>query len=189
MSLDLHRRTPRPMPTRVLVGIGFGAVALVLAGLAVASIGVRDELVGLFYLAAVTPLLWRADLDEHRLPNAIVLPGLVVAVVGVAFGWIRTGHPSTLGVASAIAVGLFLLVLSAAGGLGMGDVKLGVLLGLCAGCAGILPAVGWLAIAFIAAGVAALGLIATRGGAERLAFGPFMLTGFWASIAMTALAA
>ena len=41
------------------------------------GVGPRFEAVGCLYLALVTPELCRVDLAEHRLPNALVLPGFV----------------------------------------------------------------------------------------------------------------
>lgn len=158
-------------------------LAVVLAGVGVYGVGVRFELVGCLYLALVTPELCRVDVTEHRLPNGLVLPGLGFAAVGVVFGWADTGRPPLAALlATAAVVGLFGM-LALTGGMGMGDVKLAALLALAGGAASVIVVVGAVAIGFLAAGIGALGTIAARGGAGNVAFGPYLLGGFWASVA------
>src|SRR6188768_3910265 len=84
----------------------------------------------LLYLAAVTPALVAIDLREHRLPNALVLPGYPVAGLGLVGEWIRTGQPPVIALVAGGASIVFLFALSLGGGMGMGDVKLGGVLGL-----------------------------------------------------------
>ena len=136
----------------------------------------------LLYLAAVTPALVAIDVREHRLPNALVLPGYPVAVLGIVGEWIRTGQPPIVAVVAGAASVVFLLALSLGGGMGMGDVKLAGVLGLAAGLVGITPAVISPLAAFTLGGIAALVVAARRGRAARIPFGPFLLAGFWIGV-------
>lgn len=159
------------------------ALAAVLLVVAIFGVGVRFELVGCLYLAVVTPELCRVDLAEHRLPNTLVLPGFAFASVGAAFGWLATGRPPTAAAVATLAVGGFFALLAVTGGVGMGDVKLVAVLALAGGAASVLVVVGTVVLGFITAGLGALTILAARGGAGNLAFGPYLLGGFWASVA------
>ena len=158
------------------------SVAVVLVVLAIVVIGVRFELVGCLYLALVTPELCRVDLAEHRLPNALVLPGFAFAALGVAFGGLASLRPPLVPLFALLAVGGFFAVLAIVGGLGMGDAKLAAVLALAGGAASALVAVGTVIVAFLAAGAVSLVVVAARGGAARIAFGPYLLGGFWAAL-------
>jgi leader peptidase (prepilin peptidase)/N-methyltransferase len=70
--------------------------------------------------------------------------------------------------------------------MGMGDVKLGGALGL----ASWLPFVGVVSpvIAFLAGGVVSVILLVRRGRGGRIAFGPFLLAGFWLAVGLVAWA-
>ena len=138
----------------------------------------------LVYLAAVTPALIAIDVREHRLPNALVLPGYPAAALGLAGEWIRTGQPPVVALVAGAASIVFLLALNLGGGMGMGDVKLAGVLGLAAGLVGITPAVVSPLAAFTLGGVAALVVAARRGRGARLPFGPFLLAGFWIAVVL-----
>jgi len=163
------------------VPVGAGLLTL-----AVAALGGHVELLGPAYLAIVTPELCRVDMREHRLPNALVLPGLTLAVAGPLLAWAVTGAPPTGALAAGAATGVFLVVMHVAGGLGMGDVKLGTALGLCLGCLGPMAAITGPLIGFVAGGGAALiGMLAPGlGVGHRMPFGPFLLFGFWAALVL-----
>lgn len=164
------------------------SVAAGLVLLAVAAFGGRVELLGAAYLALVTPELCRVDIAEHRLPNAIVLPALALATAAPLLGWAVTGAPPTGALVAGAATGAFLVVMHVAGGLGMGDVKLGTALGLSLGCLGPVAALAGPLIGFVAGGVVALaGILAPALGlGRRMPFGPFLLFGFWATLAASA---
>jgi leader peptidase (prepilin peptidase)/N-methyltransferase len=163
-------------------------VAVLLAWLAIAALGLAPAAVPAVYLAAVTPELVRIDLRDHRLPNLIVLPGVVVGLASAALSWAVTGEPPLVPVVAALATGGALALVAAAGGMGMGDVKLAALLGLASPTMPI-ALVAPLA-AFLLGGVAASivmvrGLLAGRGraaGREQIAFGPFLLAGYWVAL-------
>ncbi|MCU1416450.1 MAG: hypothetical protein JWP32_624, partial [Schumannella sp.] len=61
--------------------------ALPLAALSIAAFGLTPATIPALYLAAVTPALIRVDLREHRLPNRMVVPGVVVALASALLGW------------------------------------------------------------------------------------------------------
>jgi leader peptidase (prepilin peptidase)/N-methyltransferase len=157
-------------------------VALLLAGTAAVVTGPSPALLGALYLAAVTPELVRIDLREHRLPDALTLPGYPVAAVVLAAD-AALGGEALVSALTAGGVSLLLfLLLSAAGGMGMGDVKLAGVLGLLLGEAA--PDAPFLALllAFGSGGLASVGVLLRRGRAGRLAFGPFLLLGFWGAL-------
>jgi leader peptidase (prepilin peptidase) / N-methyltransferase len=118
------------------------------------------------------------DLERRVIPNRIVLPAAVVAVT------VQTAADrSPEWAIAAFAAALFLLVAALAypGGMGMGDVKLALLLGAALGRT---VAVG-LMIGFVAALVPAVVLLVKHGSAARkmaLPFGPFLALGGLAAL-------
>lgn len=161
-------------------------VALALAVLAVAAVGMRPALIVPLYLAAVTAELCRTDVARHRLPNALVLPGYAFAAVGLAWEWALAGVVPWRPLGAGAAFFAFLLLMHLAGGMGMGDVKLAGLLGLGLGALGVATAVAGIAIGFLAGGAAGVATLLSAGGAlRRIPFGPFLLAGFWAAIALS----
>ena len=149
------------------------AAVLMLASLSYFGIGAR----GLISAGFVCCLSMVAAVDlEHRvIPNRIVLPaaGVVLAAQiaffpGHALEWIACG----LGAALI----LFLPTLFKAGALGMGDVKLALLLGVGLG----VYVVKALLFGSLAAVPAAIWILATRGLAARsdtMPLGPFLALG------------
>jgi leader peptidase (prepilin peptidase)/N-methyltransferase len=113
------------------------------------------------------------DLERRVIPNRIVLPA-TVAVLLVQTAADRSPESAI----AAVAAALFLLIAALAypGGMGMGDVKLALLMGA---ALGRLVAVG-LMIGFVAALVPAVVLLARHGSAARkmaIPFGPFLAFG------------
>jgi leader peptidase (prepilin peptidase)/N-methyltransferase len=163
-----------------------GPLALALAALAVFAAGFRPELVLFLYLALVTGELCRTDLSEHRLPNALIVPGYGFAAVGLLWRSIDKGTPPWLPLASGAALFSFLFVLNLAGGMGMGDVKLGGALGIALGTLGIVPSIAGSVLGFVAGGVAGIVALLLPGASDlrRIPFGPFLLFGFWAAVAL-----
>jgi len=151
-----------------------------------ARFGLSWTLPAYLYLAAVAIALALIDLDVMRLPNAIVLPSYLVAVVllgtaallGEGFG------PLLRGLAAAALLWISYRVLARLGGMGGGDVKLAPLLGFYLGWLGWGPvAVGAFA-AFLLGGVVGVALMATRlaGRKTRIPFGPYMLAGAFLAV-------
>ncbi|WP_261166356.1 prepilin peptidase [Microbacterium sp. Marseille-Q6965] len=129
--------------------------------------------------------LIRTDLAEHRLPNAIVLPATSIVGTLLVLAAVLSGRVEAAGgaAAGALLLGGFYAVLWAAGrrtgGMGGGDVKLALLVGLFLGWHGW-GALAWgAAAAFVLGGAAAIALLAAGRADARtpIAFGPFMLLG------------
>ena len=159
-----------------------GAVAAVLLGWAVVAAGIGWWLLPMAYLAAATPQLVRVDLAEHRLPNVLTLPGYPVALVAIA-GTALTGRSVlTPLVAGAAYLGVLFLA-HLGGGMGMGDVKLAGVLGATLGMGGPSTALAGLALAVLIGGAVATVLLLRGRRGSRLAFGPYLLLGFWLALA------
>lgn len=133
-----------------------------------------------FAMAALAII--RCDMLEHRIPNRLVLPAtgaVAVLLTGSAAAGVGA-EPLVRAALGGVLLGLFYLVLWGAGrGMGGGDVKLALLVGLFTAWHGWGAFVVGAAAAFMLGGVAALTLVATRRarGDTRIAFGPFMLLG------------
>jgi leader peptidase (prepilin peptidase)/N-methyltransferase len=144
--------------------------------------GMPPALPALIYLAAVTPALWSTDVAERRLPNRLVLPGYAPALAGVLAAWLGAG--TAPGAALACGAGYlgFLLALSLAGGMGMGDVKLAGVLGLSAGLVEPWAAIAAVVGTFLLGGVGALVGVVRGGRGTGIPFGPYLLAGFWGAV-------
>ena len=172
VALPVLGRRGEPVPLRDWIAVVL-AVAAAAATLARFGVDVRAFTLAVF--AAVLVILSAIDLEQRRLPNVIVLP----AAAGVLAGRIATEPDRALewvvaAVVGALALALPLVAMPA--GMGMGDVKLMLLLG---------AALGWdvvqaTVIAFLLVVPAALWLLARHGRAARRAtvpFGPFLAAG------------
>jgi leader peptidase (prepilin peptidase)/N-methyltransferase len=115
------------------------------------------------------------DLEHRLIPDVLVLPAAGVALVlGVLADPARWWAP----VAAALGAAgfMFLLWLLYPGGMGLGDVKLALLMGAVLG-ASVVPA---LAVAFATGAVLGVGLLLRHGAAARrtaVPFGPFLAAG------------
>jgi leader peptidase (prepilin peptidase)/N-methyltransferase len=164
-------------------------VAFALGWLSIAALGLSPAAVPALYLAAVTPELVRIDLREHRLPNRIVVPGIGVGLAAAGLTWAVAGRPPVVALVAALATASILAVLATLGGIGMGDVKLAALIGL--GSPTVPIAVSAPLAAFLLGGAAASivlvrGVLAGRGREarrEQIAFGPYLLLGYFISLA------
>jgi leader peptidase (prepilin peptidase)/N-methyltransferase len=150
------------------------ATAVVFALVALAR-GLRPEL--LIDLPFAAMLIAVADIDlEHRIvPNRILAPMAVWAVGASAV--VRTGKLPELVIAGAAAFTLLLLAaLAYPGGMGMGDVKLAGVMGLCLG----VPVAPALLIAFFTGSIAGVAIMLRQGAGARkkaVPFGPFLAVG------------
>ncbi|MGO4690903.1 prepilin peptidase [Glaciibacter sp. 2TAF33] len=168
-----------------LVGVTAAVLLLLFAWL---RLGWDPALVPAGYLAVVTAPLIAIDAAEHRLPNRLVLPGYAFALAGVALSGAAGGIPLEALVAGA-AYFIFLLLMNLAGGMGMGDVKLAGVLGLALGVISAAAAVAGVMVAFLLGAVAGAAALLARGSGPRtrIPFGPFLLAGYWASVALAPL--
>lgn len=153
-----------------------------LAVLALVALGAPAAVLPLSYLAAVTPELWRVDLAERRLPNHLVLPGYLPVTMAVAAHWATTGEPPVAALIGGTGYLLFMLVLAATGGMGMGDVKLAGVIGSAAGLVSPAAAIVAPVTAFALGGVAAIVVLVRGGRGTGIAFGPYMLAGLWLAV-------
>jgi leader peptidase (prepilin peptidase) / N-methyltransferase len=147
------------------------------------------------YLAAVAVALAFIDTGHRRLPDMLTLPSYPVALLLLGAAALATANGTgdlihaIAGLACASAFYLVLALIYPAG-IGWGDVKLSGLLGLYLGWIGTAALVIGLAAGFVLAGVTGIGLIAAGKATRKsqIPFGPFMLAGALAVIAVGALA-
>ncbi len=144
--------------------------------------------VALLVFAALTIALAAIDLDTHRLPNSIVLPGYPVLIVLFAVAGVAAPDLESLARAAAGSGILFAVYLTLAlispRGMGMGDVKLAGLIGLVLGWFGWAPlAVGAMAAFFLGGVFGVILMLARRASrTSGIPFGPWMLAGAWVGI-------
>ena len=172
-------RSGRPTVPRLVAHSGS---TLLLAVVAVLALGVQAALLPALALAVVAPPLVRIDLAEQRLPNRLVLPTLGLGIAALAVGWAVSGVPPVVPAVAALSVGGAFFVLALFGGIGMGDAKLAVALGLASPTVGI--AILSPLLAFTIGGGAAVAVMIRRGRHARLAFGPFLLAGYFGALAV-----
>lgn len=154
--------------TELALGLLYAATVLVLWGDA------TEVLLGLVFVTTLVAVTL-TDLERRIIPNKILL---VAAVLGVAIAAI--GDPSSLpqrAIAAAAAGGaLFAVALAYPRGMGLGDVKLAVTMGLFLG-RNVAPAI---LVALLAGSLVGLTLIARHGASARkraIPFGPFLALG------------
>lgn len=125
------------------------------------------------------------DLDVHRLPDVLTFPLVPLAVAIATAASVFTGEWFALlrAVVAGVALGaayLLLLLLSRGGaGLGLGDVKLAVGLGVLLGWFSWSAVLSGTLLGFVLGGLWAAGLLVTRRATRQsyIAFGPFMIGG------------
>lgn len=155
---------------------GVAALVSIAAG-AICLLRVEASALGAVHAAAAVLLVWLAaiDLEFRVLPNRIVLPAAALVVL------LTTAIEPSLAAEHALAglgAGAFLLVaaLLRPGGLGMGDVKLGLLLGAILG-GSVLTA---LVLGFGAVAVVGVALVVRSGRkalTKQLPLAPFLALG------------
>ena len=155
------------------------ATGLLIAGCVLAFGLTLDALVASFFCALLVAVS-ATDLEHRIIPNRLVVPGAAIVLVA------QTAlHPSPEWALAALGASGFLLVAALAypAGMGMGDIKLALLLGAMLGRT--VPVA--LMIGMVAALVPGLVLLARHGKAARkmgIPFGPFLALGsvvalFW----------
>jgi leader peptidase (prepilin peptidase) / N-methyltransferase len=149
------------------------AATAVLVSASLARFGLTARGLVAVLLCSVLVAVTVTDLERRVIPNRIVLPA--AAVVLVAQSAVDRSPEWAI---AALAASTFLLLAALAypGGMGMGDVKLALLLGAALGRTVAVA----LMIAFVAALVPAVWLIARHGAAARkmaVPFGPFLALG------------
>jgi leader peptidase (prepilin peptidase)/N-methyltransferase len=178
----------------VVVGL-WAAPAIAAAPNGLLALAAVLRLLAFLYLAAISVALTIIDIETHKLPNAIVLPGYAVGVALLGTAALLEGDLVGLGRMAAGAGILFgfyfLLAFISPRGMGMGDVKLAGVLGL------FLGSLGWGQLAvgagagFVLGGLFSIILLITKrvGRKGGIPFGPWMLLGAWVGVfAGTAIA-
>ena len=177
---DLPRRSHAWVVPGTAVGMGLMAAAHMPDSAALTAVQVL--------VVPVLTALSAIDLDTQRLPDRIVLPATAVVLVGIAVAAVVDGSMSTLtgALVGAVALGAFYLanvvlgeLVGSVAGMGLGDAKLALLLGLLLGAHSWAHLVVATVMAFVAAGCQAAYLVTVRGAGRRthLAFGPHMALG------------
>lgn len=176
---------------RVLAPLVTVAACVALA----AATGARPELIGWLALAPVAVLLAVVDRRVHRLPDPLTLPLAGAAVLLLGGAALLPGHAGswTSGLLGGLALGgfYFLLFLINPNGMGFGDVKLALALGVALGWYGwtVLFLGGFAGFLFGAAYGLALVLLRRAGRRTGIPFGPFMIAGALTGLLLGALAA
>jgi leader peptidase (prepilin peptidase) / N-methyltransferase len=167
----------RARPIGSLLATGLGAAAL-------ARYGFTAEGLIAAFTCGVLVVLSVIDIASHRLPNKIVLPSAAIVLVARLAtepehwqAWLGAG----LGAFAFFLV--FALIYPA--GLGMGDVKLALLLGFALGGA-VLPALMVGTLAGAAAGIVLLARNGTQARRRAIPYGPFLAFGAIAILLLSA---
>ncbi len=131
-----------------------------------------------FFVAAYTSvyiLILVTDLEHRLIPNAVVYPAIVLALVGSLCGQVVEVKSALIGGAIGF-VFFYLVALAYPGGMGAGDVKLAAFIGLVSGFPNVISA---LVIGiFVGGGVALVLLIARlRGLKSYVPYGPYLVGG------------
>jgi leader peptidase (prepilin peptidase) / N-methyltransferase len=152
-----------------------GACTAFLSLLGIVRYGMQAEVIVVVFTIGVLAAISKYDLESHIIPNRIVLPAWLVVLLAQLI--IYPNHWLEWVVASFGAALFFLAVqLAYPAGLGMGDVKLALLLG---------AALGWsvstaLVLGTLAAGLVSAGLLLAHGAKARkkaIPLGPFLAAG------------
>jgi leader peptidase (prepilin peptidase)/N-methyltransferase len=170
-AVPLREPSPYVVLARPVAAVAVGVLSVA----AVARFGASDQLPVAVFVIAVLGALSVIDVEQQRLPNVIVLPSAAAVLIaqialfpGQALEWIG----------AAVGAGLIFLVLALLSrtGLGMGDVKLALLLGAALGGS----VVAALFVGTLAAAGYSLALLARHGSEARkqtFPLGPFLAFG------------
>ncbi|MGC4904888.1 prepilin peptidase [Streptomyces cyaneofuscatus] len=186
---------PAPLP----YAYAPGALAPLITALAcvtlAAATGPRPELAAWLLLAPPAVLLATVDRRVHRLPDPLTLPLAAAAVLLLGGAALLPGHAGSWasGLLGALVLGGFylLLFLINPNGMGFGDVKLALALGVALGWYGweVLFLGGFAGFLFGAAYGLGLVLLRRAGRKTGIPFGPFMIAGALVGVLLGALAA
>ena len=151
------------------------AVAAFLSLLGAIRYGMHPETLVVIFVISVLVVISRIDLEQRIIPNRLMATS---AIAGVALWAIADAGRLPENLIAGAAAGGFLLAAAVAypAGMGMGDVKLGAVMGLYLG-ASVTPA---LFIGFAAGALVGIAIVLARGGSARkqgVPFGPFLALG------------
>jgi leader peptidase (prepilin peptidase)/N-methyltransferase len=153
------------------------------------AIGSAPGLVTALWLALVAPSLAMIDIRLKRLPNVLVVPGLVAVLIDAGWATVADGEVPALALLTTSVVVVVMFALNLAGGLGMGDVKLSAVIAGCLSLVSPILAVAGVMLAFFVGGAySAVLLLRHRGQhGRRIAFGPVLLLAFWVVMLLLAV--
>jgi leader peptidase (prepilin peptidase) / N-methyltransferase len=149
--------------------------AALAAGIALTSHGARELSLGFILVAVLVPISF-IDWEFKRIPNLITGLGAAAAIVA---GLITDPSTVSIQLLWGAIVGGFLLIfaLAAPSGLGMGDVKLAAVMGLCLERSVVVA----MLVGLLMATLFAVGLVAVKGSSVRrrttIPLGPFLAAG------------
>lgn len=167
-----------PVPSRFWLAPVAAVLAMLLTG-HLADLDRWGLLPAYAGLLAVALPLAAIDLDVHRLPDRVTLPAVPVLAVLLALDW-DADRMFRAFVGAGLAGAVFLLLaLAVPGGMGLGDVKLAVVLALPLGWWGYLAVLQGLALGFVIGGLVSVVLICARRATRRthIPLGPALLAG------------
>jgi leader peptidase (prepilin peptidase)/N-methyltransferase len=183
----------RPKPARGMWNpVRLVSAALVTGALFVATPGVVGSswvLPAYLWFVWVTVTLTITDLEARLIPNRVLFPGTAVGLALLGAGALGDGTAAAFvrGILGAAAVFLLLYLVArlARGAFGLGDVKLGFLLGLFTGYQGWAEVVVALFVAFALGGVVSMFLLAARlrRRKDAIPFGPYLVAGAYIALA------
>jgi leader peptidase (prepilin peptidase)/N-methyltransferase len=168
------------------ISVRYPLVEVLTAGVFVvlaARIGLEPELPAFLYLGAAGVALALIDLDVKRLPNVIVLPSYLVALVALGAAAVVDGEADDILRAVLGMLALFGFYFALAwiypAGMGFGDVKLAGVLGIYLGWLGWPELLTGTFLGFLLGGLVGGALMAAHraGRKSKIPFGPFMLVG------------
>ncbi len=150
-------------------------VAVALAACCFLKFQALDHAVVAAGLCAVLAVLAAIDLERRIIPNRIVIPAGVLVLLGNIAAEPHKAKEWTIAAFVTLLVGV-LVSLATRGGIGMGDAKLGFLMGAGLGSS-VLAGLVWASLGIFVAAVVVL----ARGGLgarkDTLPFGPFLALG------------
>jgi leader peptidase (prepilin peptidase) / N-methyltransferase len=162
-------------PRADVVRIATIALAAFLSLLGAIRYGIRAETLVVIFVISTLVVISRHDLERRIIPNRIVVPAWIAVLLAhlalYPHHWVEW-------LVGSFGAGLFLLsvLLVYPAGMGMGDVKLALLIGAALGYA----VVGALLLGTLAAGVVAAVLLFKEGSSARkraIPLGPFLAAG------------
>ncbi len=179
------RNCGEPIPAGYPLVEATNMVLWILAGV---RFGATEEVVAYALLFSVLLALSVIDLELYILPNKITYPSILVSLVAIALlSVVATDNPGAAMLGAAIgAIGFagFLLVLLLAWelilhkeGMGMGDVKLAILLGLWIGFINPLLCLFALIASSVIGLVVGVAILAVRKESKPFPFGPWLALG------------
>lgn len=170
-----------------MVKVIFPATLLLFMGSYIVT-GSSIQLISLLVLATLTMPLVVTDIKEHRLPNSLTSAGFIAGLgVSIVLAIEKNSFSPlihSLSIALLAGFAFLLLNLASLGGMGMGDVKLAMMLGaLIAPFGWQVLVIGFL-VAFVLGAIFGLILLASKRANRKtlIPFGPYLLAGAWISL-------